>query len=128
MSSEMDSLLNAEILPTYDLLDSFKGRGQKVDKVLHKGVSLRNLIGQAQLRLITSSTLKALIEENNRAAMQEGKHQYVLLMSGKNNPPGYKAHAIKLRSNPRLTKVQALNLEMNLQLIEMEEAHKEEDE
>ena len=88
-------------------------------------MSLRNLIGQAQLRLVNSTSLKALIEMNNTTAMIESKHQYVLLLPGKGTPTGYKAQAIKLRGNPRLSKIQSLNLEMNLQLIEMEEAYKE---
>lgn len=119
-TQEMEALLDAEILPTYNLLDSFKRTGTKVGRDLGQGSSLRNLIGQAQLRMVTSVTLKQLIEVNNITAMREGKHQCVLLLPGKGVPATYKSHALKLRGNSRLTKVQTLNLEMNLQLIEME--------
>ena len=127
-SLEMDSLLDKEILPMYDLLDTFKKKGTKVTKQ-STGVSLRNLLGQAQLRMVTSTALKELIDMNNQVAMRESKYQYVLLLGGgKAVPSGYKTQALKLRNNPRLTKVQALNLTMNLQLIEMEEARQEEEE
>lgn len=129
-ADEMKMLLDMDILPTYALLDSFKKKGSKVTPNGREGVSLRNLIGQAQLRMVTSKALKALIEVNNTRAMTQSKHQYVLLLPDKNIPPGYAAHALKLRGNPRLSKVQTLNLEMNLQLIDLEEAreNKEEDE
>ncbi len=128
-SAEMADVLDKEILPTYNLLDSFKKRGQKVSASNREGTSLRNLIGQAQLRLVTSSALKSLIDVNNIQAMQASKPQYVLLLSGKKvGMSGYKAQAMRLLGNPRLTKVQALNLETNLQLIGMAEAQEEEEE
>jgi len=59
-------------------------------------------------------------------AMQQGKAQYVLLMTGnKSLPPQYQADAQRLVGNPRLTEVQRINLDLNLQLIEMEVATKE---
>jgi hypothetical protein len=129
-SDEMTTLLDAEILPTYTLLDSFKKKGVKVEANTPKGVSLRNLIGQAQLRMVTSPHMRELVDMNNHHAMREGKAQYVLLLPGRTMPTGYPSQAIKLRGNPRLTEIQSLNLEMNLQLIELEEARstKEEDE
>lgn len=128
---EMDDVLNNDVLPTYDLLDSFKKKGTKVTHAPATGTSVRNLIGQVQLRNVASVPMRELIEMNNHLAAQDSKHQYVLLLSGvKNVPVGYKAHAVRLRDNPKLTKVQRLNVTMNLQLIEMEEARasKEEDE
>ena len=129
-SDEMTTLLDTEVLPTYTLLDSFKKKGVKVEAGVTKGASLRNLIGQAQLRMVTSVHMRELLDMNNHRAMREGKAQYVLLLPGRGMPAGYPPQAIKLRGNSRLTKVQALNLEMNLQLIELEEARstKEEDE
>lgn len=127
-STEMEQLLTAEILPTYDILDSFKKKGTKVTPQMYKGTSLRNLLGQVQLRMVTSTPMRELIDINNHIAMQESKHQYVLLMPGKSVPPGYKVQALKLRGNPRLSKVQALNLAMNLQLLALEEARKTEEE
>lgn len=127
-STEMDALLDTDILPTYDLLDSFKKKGTKVAPPTNKGVSLRNLIGQAQLRLVTSTSLKALIEVNNITAMRESKPQYVLLLPGRGVPAAYRPQALKLRGNPRLSQIQALNLEMNLQLIELEAARQTQEE
>ena len=126
-SSEMRAVLDAEILPTYALLDSFKKAGTKANNTV-KGTSLRNLIGQAQLRMVKSGTLRDLIEMNNLAAMRDNKYQYVLLLDGgKGKPVGYRQQALKLRGNPKLTKVQALNLEANLQLIGLAEAQEEEE-
>jgi hypothetical protein len=124
---EMAHLLDAEVLPTYELLDSFKKKGKTVSKSGHEGKSLRNLIGQVHLRMVTSSAMKSLIEVNNQMAMTQGKYQYVLLLNGGRNAEDYKRHALKLRGNPRLTKIQATNLEMNLQLLELAEAHNEEE-
>lgn len=124
-SQEMKDVLTEEILPTYDLLDQFKKKGQKVSKDA-KGSSLRNLLGQVQLRCVVSTSLKALIEANNIYAVRESKPQYMLLLSGHNPPAGYRQQALKLRGNPKLSKIQALNLEMNLQLLDMEQARQEE--
>jgi hypothetical protein len=129
-SNEMDTLLDTEILPMYDLLDSFKKQGTKVAASSgHKGQSLRNLLGQAQLRHVTSASLKELIDMNNHIAMREGKHQYVLLLSAdaKALPTGYTQQAMRLRNNPKLTPVQSLNLECNLQLIDLNAAQQEEE-
>lgn len=130
-SAEMTAVLDTEILPTYDILDSFKKKGVKVTPGgTMKGYSLRNLIGQAQLRTMESLALKELIESNNDRAMIAGKAQYVLLRGGKSSMvhPSYEAQANKLRGNPRLTPTQALNIELNLQLIEMERAKTTEEE
>jgi hypothetical protein len=127
-SSEMSVLIDTDILPTYELLDTFKKKGSKVVARGRDGVSLRNLIGQAQLRMVTSTPLKELIDINNTVAMHESKYQYVLLLPNKVAPPGYRMQALKLRGNPRLTKVQDLNLEMNLQLLELEKAQRDTEE
>jgi hypothetical protein len=129
ITSEMDAVLNDCILPTYDLLDTFSKKGQKTGKS-REGNSLRNLIGQAQLKYVTSAELKDLISTNNHRAMQAGKVQFVVLLDGKKSVPhGYEAQAQRIRGNPRLSPIQTLNLELNLQLIEMERAKtSEEDE
>jgi hypothetical protein len=130
-SYEMGAVLDTEILPTYGLLDSFKKKGVKVTPGgMQAGSSLRNLIGQAQLRMVTSTPLKELIDVNNHMAMSQGKAQYVLLLNGSTAVlRGYEAAAKKIQGNPRLTQVQATNITMNLQLIEMQRAKtsKEED-
>ena len=119
-------LLDKEVLPTYELLDSFKKRGVKVTTAA-SGSSVRNLLGQAQMRMVKSTSLKELIDANNQRAMAEQKAQYVLLLKGTNPPVGYIAAAKKIRGNPRLTPTQSLNINMNMQLIEMAQASTEED-
>jgi hypothetical protein len=128
-TTEMDDLLIEEVLPMYGLLDSFKKKGVKAG-TSYEGSSLRNLIGQAQLRQIQSPQLAALIQESNAAAMRANKPQYVVLLDGKAKslPAGYEEKARDLVGNSRLTALQQLNLTMNLQLIEMEQATKEVDE
>lgn len=123
-SQEMSNLLSNHVLPTYNILDTFKKKGRTSTDAT--GVSIRNLIGQAQMRMVKTPELKTLIEYNNIVAMNDTKAQYVLLLSGRKDvPPLYEAMAHKLKGNNRLTPVQALNLETNLQLIGMQEAAKE---
>lgn len=122
-SVEMNDMFDEEVLPMFALLDSFKKGGTKVAATT-SGVSLRNLIGQAQLRLIQSPQLAEVLQSNNQLAMRMNVPQYVVLPDGKAKsvPPRYHDEAVKLRGNPKLTDLQALNLEMNLQLIEMQVA------
>jgi hypothetical protein len=130
-SSEMSLLVDNEILPTYDLLDTFKKKGVKVTSSNShlEGISVRKLIGMTQLREVTSAYMKELIEQNNFHAMRENKPQYVLLLNGgKGVPNGYRTAASKLSGNPRLSPVQATNLEINLQILELAEAKKETEE
>lgn len=124
---DMEAMLSSDVLPMYDVLDAFKKKGSKVTEQSGKGMSLRNLIGQAKMRYAVSPALKTVIEMNNVQAMNVGKPQYVLLLTGKNPPHGYKDQAEKLRGNPRLTDLQAKNLEINLQLIQLEEEASEEE-
>lgn len=126
-SPEMDNVLTSEVLPMFDLLDSFKGKGTKVVKTTgSKGTSLRNLIGQTQLRQVKSPAMKELLEVNNHTAHTAGKDQYILLLDGKTPwAEVYKRSAFKLRGNPRLTPIQSINIETNLQLLDMMAAMKE---
>ena len=116
-SYEMQTLLDTEVLPMYEILDALKN---KQSAATLKGCSVRNLIGQAQLREVQSAALAELISMNNAAALKEGKIQYVLLMNGKKVDPRYPSKAQVLKDSPKLTELQALNLRLNLQLIEME--------
>lgn len=124
-SYEMNSLLDTEILPMYEILDQIKGKTAAGATL--KGCSIRNLIGQGLLREIQSKGLHEVIAMNNQRAMQAGKPQYVLLVDGKDGslPANYIASAEKLRGNPRLSERQASNLELNLQLVELEAVRKE---
>jgi len=115
---DMIELLENEVLPMYDLLDSFSKKGVKAIG-RGGGQSLRKLIGQVQMRMVKTPLLKDMLNRNNQQAMAANKAQYVLLYEGKNAPADYVQAAEKLVGNPRLTELQALNLQMNLQLIEM---------
>jgi hypothetical protein len=123
-SAEMHTLLDTEVLPMYDLLDSFTGAGRSAGGSI-KGSSVRKLIGQAQLREVQSPALSEVIAWNNTTAMRNGKTQYVLLLSGKKVDPTYKSKALVLQGNDKLTEIQRVNLDLNLQLIEMEEIRQE---
>lgn len=124
-SYEMQTVLDTEVLPMYDVLDNLKNRSSSPANV--KGRSIRNLIGQTQLRQVQSAAVKELITMNNQRAMAAGKVQYVFLLDGKAAQLDltYEAKANQLRGNDRLTPVQAMNLELNLQLIEMEKIRQE---
>ena len=119
-SYEMQTLLDTEVLPMYEILDQVKGKTSAGSAL--KGSSIRNLIGQAQLREVQAPALAEVININNSRAMSQGKAQYVMLLGGsaKSVPPGYVAAAQKLEGNPRLTEQQALNLNLNLQLVQLE--------
>lgn len=127
-SVEMSELIDAEILPMYEMLDQLEKRGAPA---VVKGRSVRNLIGQALLRDVSSSYLSTLISTNNQFALNRNKPQYVYLLDGRHAPPAYLA-AIHhgLQSNPKLKEKQRRNIELNQQLIElaeMDRSHYEED-
>ena len=115
---DMLELLERVVLPMYDLLDSFTKKGVKAASK-NDGQSLRKLIGQVQMRMVKTPLLKDMLNRNNQLAMASNKAQYVLLHDGNNPPAGYVQAAEKLAGNPRLTELQSLNLQMNLQLVEM---------
>ena len=124
-SAEMLTVMAKEVLPTFELLDQFTGKGIRNRGTQIEGTSLRKLIGQAKLREVHSTHLRQLIEANNHKAMHLGKPQYVLLLDGKNVLRHYESQAKELMGNPQLTPLQAQNLELNLQLIQMEEVKKD---
>ena len=120
-SNEMTDLIHYEVNPTYDILDALTKKGN-IGAASVKGSSVRNLIGQAQLRHSTSEYLTELLAENNRLAINKGKHQFVVLLDGKGVDPRYEATAPKLEGNPKLSALQATNLQINLQLMRLEKA------
>jgi hypothetical protein len=122
-SAEMQTLLDTEVLPMYKILDSLGGRGSSGGATF-EGTSVRNLIGQAKLREIQSAALAELLTFNNNKAMSKDKPQFVLLADGKYPPADYEQKAGKLPVD-KLTPIQALNLAMNKQLLELEEARRE---
>lgn len=123
---EMTALIDTEVLPMFDVLDSFKS-GLRTNVSVGTGTSLRKLIGQALLREVTSQKLRELISVNNSISMPH-KPQYVILLDGKHTPSGYESAASALRGHDRLTDLQRQNLEINLQLIAMEKVKSERNE
>ena len=122
-SYDMDEVLRQEVLPTYDILDSFKNH-TAYGAASIEGCSIRNLIGQAKLRHIQSTTLMQLLKMNNVAAMKLNHPQYVVLPDGSNVDPKYLAAIPKLMASDKLTEIQRQNLLINRQLIELDQAKK----
>lgn len=120
---DMDEVLRQEVLPTYDILDSFKNH-TAYGAASIEGCSIRNLIGQAKLRHIQSPTLMQLLKMNNVAAMRLNHPQYVVLPDGKNVDPKYLAAIPKLMASDKLTEIQRQNLLINSQLVELDQAKK----
>jgi ATPase family associated with various cellular activities (AAA) len=118
-SMEIQSLLDSEVLPMYEILDQLGSKTASPAQV--KGCSLRNLIGQAQLREVHSAALKELLDMNNRKALSTSKVQFTFLTTGVKADPTLWPKLLKLVGNDRLTEVQKENLELNLQLLELEE-------
>ena len=124
-ATEMEDLVRDEVLPMYDMLDTFAGNARNTTTGASKkeGHSFRNLAGQVKLREIQSKPLRDLIAINNRLAIINNKMQYVILLSGRNPDPAYvKATKALEKIRGKLTEIQAINLDLNLQLISMEEA------
>lgn len=127
-SYEMQTLLDQEVLPMYQILDSFKQGNRAQGPAALRGTSVRKLIGMAHLRHVECPALHEMLTANNRTAVQQGKDQYVFLPDAKTvnaSHPKYYSTALKLRGNPKLTAIQARNVELNIQLIEMEQARAE---
>src|SRR5690606_12179857 len=63
-SPEITDMFREEIMPMYDVLDTFKGTAQTgaFSTRTGQGHSLRNLIGQTLLREVQSDKLRELIE------------------------------------------------------------------
>jgi hypothetical protein len=127
-SSEMEELIRIEVLPMFDMLDQLNSKSATSPATL-KGTSLRNLIGQVQLREVTSIHLKEVLDMNNVRARTSQKWQYMVLLNGTLADPAIKDKLVKYNTdekiNEKLTPVQRLNIQQNLQLIGMEEARKE---
>ena len=124
-SPSLISVLNAEVLPMYEVLDSLNAK--VAAPTILRGRSLRNLIGQAQLRQVQSSSLETLLLENNLQAMSQGKPQYVFLLNGKNLPAGYDRDVANevLAREGQVLPLQLLNTRLNLELMEIEAIRQE---
>jgi hypothetical protein len=119
-SDEMDTVMTDDILPLYDMMDHLTKR--TAPPVLN-GVSVRNLIGQAQLRMVQSTALAELITVNNLRVKASKKWQYYYLLDGKHAESAYVAIVQDLLRNDKLTDLQRLNTRLNYELIELEAVH-----
>lgn len=128
---EMQDLMSNEIYPMYEMLDQLKHRAN-INAASTKGCSVRNLIGQARLREVTSPHLRTLIDVNNKRSINTQAWQYVLLLDGKAPDPKYLKAVPAILGSPevraRLTPIQRTNMELNLQLVAMERAKRKESE
>jgi hypothetical protein len=117
---EMETLIHEEVLPMYDLLDHLKRRSAPP---VQNGMSVRNLIGQAKLRQVVSPHLRELIDMNNIQAVNQGKLQYAIFLPKKSLPGEnkYLAKAEALLASNKLTDLQRLNTQMNIELLQMEQ-------
>ena len=77
-NSETTAVINEEVFPMYSVLDDLKAH-RSVAATAKKGSSLRNLIGQVQLREIISSHLQELIDYNNVIARRNSEYQYLIV-------------------------------------------------
>ena len=100
-ATEMTDLIHYEVNPTYDILDALTKKGN-IGAASTKGSSVRNLIGQAQLRHSTSEYLTELLAENNRRAINQGKHQFVVLLNGKGGGSSVRGHRPQAGRQPEV--------------------------
>ena len=113
---EMQELIHNEVLPMYNMLDQLKKRSAPPAT---DGRSVRNLIGQAQLREIQSVDLSELITANNLRAEQQQRWQYYYVVNASRASERYPDIARNMLSSGKLNGQQARNTRMNLELIEL---------
>lgn len=124
-SQEMENLLREEILPMYDMLDHLAKRGAPTAV---KGVSVRNLIGQAELREVVTPSLRELIDSNNSLASANGKQQYMVVLDAKYLKDKDVDAIDRLLDNPKLTPVQRRNMRQNKELVDLAAVNRQEGE
>lgn len=117
-SYEMGELLDAEVLPMFDIMDQLKKKAVAPTAAM-EGTSLRNLIGQVKLREVQSSKLKELIKTNNHKAMLQGQPQHIVLMGPDTTPQLSTAIENLGKHLDKLNEVQLLNYNINMQLIQV---------
>jgi hypothetical protein len=119
-STEMEDLISNEILPLYEMMDHLTKR---TSPPVVEGKSVRHLIGQAQLRHVTSSALRDLIEVNNLYVANKKQWQYMFLIDGGARSSNYPVIAEQLlKHSDKLTPLQEQNTRLNLELIGLKEA------
>lgn len=122
-SMEMENLLREDVLPMYDVLDSLTKRSQPP---VVTGVSVRNLVGQAELREVQTTNLSELIALNNSLAESKGRYGYIVLLDGKRATDAYVRALPSLIDNPKLSSLQQRNARQNQELIQLAQVNREE--
>ena len=117
-SFEMEQMLDAEVLPMFDIMDQLKKKAVAPTAAM-EGTSLRNLIGQVKLREVQSSKLKELIKINNSKALLQGRPQHIVLMGTHVTPQLSTAVESVGKHLDKLNEVQLLNYNINMQLIQV---------
>lgn len=121
-SMEMDELIRQEVLPMYDLLDNLTKRSSPPAM---SGTSVRNLIGQAELREIVTPLLRDLIDSNNSIAVSTGKLQFMVVLDGTHVKEADAKSIEALIRNPKLTELQRRNAAQNKELIDLASINRE---
>lgn len=119
-SYEMKDLFEAEVLPMYEMLDAFTNRSSLAAAEV-KGTSVRHLIGQVQLRRVVTPLLKDLIAINNSIAVGNAHWQNIILLDGK-VPSSTVTKLRSLKDHPKLSAIQRINVDLNLQMIDLHKA------
>nr|DAL38046.1 MAG TPA_asm: ATPase [Caudoviricetes sp.] len=134
MATSMDvaEMLKEEVFPTFDVMDQLgKNKKSAVGTNNVRGCSLRHLIGQAKLREAKSTSLITAIAANNQVSLNKQSPQHIFLLEGKGKlVEQYQPFIARLEvaaSEGKLTPKQALNFQLNRQLIELELAKQPEE-
>ena len=120
--ADMDEVITNLVLPMYGVLDDMKKRKQASAAAVN-GMSIRKIAGQILMRELTESTLKELIETNNRLAIKMSQPQYVIVVPGQEvdlAPQVLRAHG--MLTNSSLDQVQRRNIEINMALVQQHAA------
>lgn len=128
-SPEMHDLLASEVLPMYNILDQLNGTALNAGDTT-SGTSIRNLIGQVQLRMPQSPSLKRLLDSNNMTAWTRKMYQYLVLYKATPEQAREYEQVVGRLLAANLTDVQRLNVNLNLQVVSLEKSKtpKEEEE
>ena len=121
-SIDMENMITYEVDPMYEILDVFKRKKRSGSPSLD-GSSVRNLIGQARLRKITSSSLKAVLDYNNQLAESQQKYQYYCHWKPAPMPQKVYEATKDMLSDPavfkRLTAGMTASMRLNIALSDM---------
>ena len=126
---EMSDLLLTEVLPMFNILDQLHGTMIRAEDST-SGTSIRNLIGQVQLRMPQVPELKRLLDVNNMTAWARKMYQYLVLYKVTPEQAREYEQVVGRLLAANLTDVQRLNVNLNLQVVSLEKSKtpKEEEE